>query len=510
MKRNAVLRLCLALALTPRWAWADSLPDVLARVRAATGHASVARSADGWEMRGTARFSGLDERYSLRFMPSGAFRETYQGRLNQTTGFDGKTAWRVDYSGMPRILELQDRETALLVAEALTGRWLAGNSGMDAAVDGEQPDPTQVRLLFRLKGGVLPARLTVSRADWLPQSLTYTTPDGPEVWAFSDYRREHGRAYAHRLTHEVNGLKDVVTVRSLRPAAPAPALFAPVTRRPNDTRFAPNIPPQVPLLRTRTGHLLVRPRLDGRDVGWFILDSGAGVMVIDPGAAAALRLPSFGHQANSGAGAALQTSFCRGRTFALGPLTLDRPLYVQIDLSAATKAFHVPAAGVCGYDLFSRAVLEVDQGRRHLALRDPRRYRLTRGRWEPFRLDGGVACVRCRFEGNREGLFSLDTGSNGTVDFLALAVERLGLLKGRATAAVQGRGVGGVFQKRRGRLGWFEIGGHRFQNPEADFVLTKQGDLSGLYETGNVGGKFLDPFTLVFDYAHHRIAFVQK
>jgi predicted aspartyl protease len=46
--------------------------------------------------------------------------------------------------------------------------------------------------------------------------------------------------------------------------------------------------------RAGSGHLLVRPLINGRDGGYMVLDTGASGFVVSPAAAADLGLDAFG------------------------------------------------------------------------------------------------------------------------------------------------------------------------------------------------------------------------
>src|SRR5262245_35561602 len=56
------------------------------------------------------------------------------------------------------------------------------------------------------------------------------------------------------------------------------------------------------LTRATSGHLLVKPKINGIDVGWFIFDTGAGITCIDKGVADKLKLPDAGEITATGMG----------------------------------------------------------------------------------------------------------------------------------------------------------------------------------------------------------------
>jgi hypothetical protein len=118
--------------------------------------------------------------------------------------------------------------------------------------------------------------------------------------------------------------------------------------------------------------------------------------------------------------------------------------------------------------------------------------------------------VRARFEGDREGVFRLDTGSDDTVTFHTPAVERFKLLGGRSTAPTRSGGVGGISSGQTGTLEWFELGGHRFERPKVGFATAREGAFADDYMVGNIGTGFLGAFVMVFDYTNRRIAFAPR
>ena len=61
-----------------------------------------------------------------------------------------------------------------------------------------------------------------------------------------------------------------------------------------------------------------------------------------------------------------------------------------------------------------------------------------------------------------------------------------------------------------GRIDWFELGGRRFEQPSVQFHTEEGTVLATDYTVGLIGGGFLAPFEVVFDYTHRRLALVLK
>jgi hypothetical protein len=160
--------------------------------------------------------------------------------------------------------------------------------------------------------------------------------------------------------------------------------------------------------------------------------------------------------------------------------------------------------------LLGRCVAELDVVGAAISLHDPATYALPAdGRWEEALIYGRTPSVRATFEGV-DGVFKIDTGAADTVTFHYQTVHDLELTEGRTTTSGRAGGVGGVVPTREGVLTAFRLGGHAFDAVPASFVLEDRGAFSDDYVAGNIGGKLLEPFRLVFDYQGRRLGFVPR
>jgi predicted aspartyl protease len=496
----------------------EGVPETLTRIRAALGMEQLERHTEGIEIAGRATKGDEVRRYTLRFNPEGHFYEGREGHVTEVASFDGKTASGSDWSRVPRVLELSDLESIQMVLWVLTGRWLAADSPVEVTLDKDQTPDKPIALSLQLKNGILSAELLVDRITYLPTRLAFRRAGMGEVWEYRNFQTTLGFKLPHTIVHDRFGLGETIEVETVRTLqrARTDAFTTPRVHEADRAQFDPKVPKRVAIERSPTGHLLVRPKVDGRDVGWFVLDTGTGAgMAINPATASTLRLPVVGETVGAGAGNAFRSALVESRSFELGPITLSQVVFALApqDLwELMKKNFGVDVAGTCGYDLFSRAVVELDMPANSVSFHDPATYRLPNGRWEELALNHKVPCVRCKFEGDREGLFHLDTGaaSGGArlVAFHGPAVEKLKLLEGRKVAPIKVGGAGGIVEARITTLQSFEVGGRSFDDVRAVLMIGNDGALADRYTTGTFGGALLEPFTIVFDYGHRRIAFL--
>ena len=495
-----------AVAVLPAAATAEpALAAVLANVRGAVGYHALARLPVGFTV--VERGEADGSRQTLSFGTRGGAL-----RVGSEYGYDGRYRWRFDERrgmAVPAPLRLHEKTAWPLWVRSYW--WLNPRSGISVTVARAESNANEVALRLTESGGLVPATLWIDRRTWLPSRLSVPYERGPYTAAYSDYRPALGM----RLPFTVQTRYGKSSVRHVEAVTVIPAAQARFAAPPvlvPQARFDAAMPARLALRRgtpfgsSTPGHLFAEAAVDGAPVGWFLLDSGADGMMIDSALADRLGLPVVGRTRSIGAdGRPREATYRRARSFRVGRLSFDNPLFLALDLSANNAPPGAARSGVIGYDVFARAVVEFARGGEWAAICDPGTYRLpASGRWQPLDFLDLAPAVTTRFEGGRSGLFQIDTGAAGTVDFYREYVEAERLLAGRETREVQSAGAGGAFAMREGRIGWFALGGRRFANVEAGFRtnFSREGG------AGIVGRALLAPFLVVFDYPHRRIAFV--
>jgi hypothetical protein len=304
------------------------------------------------------------------------------------------------------------------------------------------------------------------------------------------------------------------------PATPAPAAAPhqapkpPAAGEPNiaegSATFDAKAPAALEVKRSKTGQLLVKPTVNGKDAGWFIFDTGAGICVVSTPHVEALGLKKAGAIGAVGVGGQAETPLYRAASVVLGPMTMaDHPVIVT-DLSFLKQHLGEEIAGVIGYGVLARSVAEIDLKDATISLFDPATYELRKGAaWRPLNIANRTATVHATFDGG-EGDFGLDTGANGFVTFHEPITREKKLLEGRETREAKLGGVGGFVRAKKAELAWFEVGGVRVEKVDATFALEAKGTFANAAKAGNIGTAMLEPFVLVFDYPKERISFVKR
>ena len=489
---------------------APSVALVLSNVRKAIDYQKLKDLKRGFVVEETEAASGSGARI-LWLGSSGEFRQDSKPSDNRPLGFDGKFGWQVDRTGLPAPMPQRLREKLLIPAWVRSGWWLNDAAPFVFSILPEETNDKQIALSMKLQHGLVGAKIFVDRATWLPEKLVVEYERGPYTLILKDYRESLGFRLPQRTLTNYRGsdseykIKTVTEIKGSNPCTVPPL--------PPDTTFDNSLAAElkttqgVSVSAESPGHYYVRPLVDGKDVGWFHFDTGSDAMHIDTKIADALKLPILGKSQTRGADGRVQDVTIRqGKTFQLGRVTFKNPIYLAMDLSDKNAPPGEKRAGLVGYPLLARVVVEVTGGGKRIALYEPANYRLRKGKWQELSYIDLTPAVRCRFEGNREGLFQLDTGYVGAVTFYDKFIEDEKLLAGRQVQEETGIGAGGTYKVLTGLIKWFELAGHRFNNPQVEFRVS---GLSREGGAGVVGREFLSAFTIVFDYPERRIAFVR-
>ncbi len=478
-------------------------------IRAAVGYDAIERIERGVSFTGKAKFLGVDSSFSFLFTPKGEFVEQITGRLTMSQGFDGKRTWLADWHDVVRILEMEDEDSAHLFAAVMTHSWLGEESRVAKLSAKREGDAYVIPL--RLPDSPAVAEIFVDAETHLPKRYVRETPAGDEVIEFKEYREFRGVKFPVSLTQTEGGVVNTYTITTVEPMP----VFV---RNPFEVppggggraAFDRAKPAGVVSRRVMTGHTMVRASLNGGEEKWFILDSGAGITVLDQKVADDLKLDAFGELPVLGIGGLVKAQFHPLKTIAVGPVTLKEINAISIDLGMLRAVFGSEFAGIIGYDLLAHAVVEYDHATPSVAIHDPKTFTLSAGKWLRLRFNSKLPCVEATFENNYRDIFRLDTGAPNNVVFHSPAVRKYRLLEGRETTNTMLGGVGGMIQAKAGKIKYFEVGGRRIEEPTVTFATSDDSAFGDPYLAGNLGTAFLDRFTIVFDYVNQRIAFVDK
>jgi hypothetical protein len=246
----------------------------------------------------------------------------------------------------------------------------------------------------------------------------------------------------------------------------------------------------------------------------FILDTGAGVNIIDIGVAKASGF-TLGDPVNiGGAGAGV----VRGAQVRTGTLTVPGlagsfAANITYPVTRLKVAKGRPIVGILGFPFISRYVMAIDYVNRELRFYDPAAFAYSgSGVTVPLTFDENHPIVQAEVmlaDGGRVPVrATIDVGSNAALSVTKPIVDQhtLRTRVGRTMPWGGGGGVGGPVRSEIGRVRSLAIGAVTL----SDVVTGMFGDSAGVFSVNrswdvNIGGEILRRFTVFFDYGRKQM-----
>jgi aspartyl protease/PDZ domain-containing protein len=277
----------------------------------------------------------------------------------------------------------------------------------------------------------------------------------------------------------------------------------------NGSRHAANQPIARFSFEEDDGHIFFQARINGSQPLWLGLDTGAIRSIIDEGHAQRLGLKIAGHQTVGGAGGHEEAAIVNGVTIAWPQAELRNQTVWVLPLATLATANGREMAGIIGYELFYRFVVDIDYAARLIALYEPQSYEYAGpGESIPITLQQNEVYVSAAvlLHGRKpiDGQFVIDTGGNHSLTLAKSFVDEHRLLDSiNKTIPARGGGVGGEITLAVGRVRAIRLG--RFSIDEPIAALVKVGEIAAPGKAGNLGGRFLRRFRIIFDYSRRRM-----
>jgi hypothetical protein len=433
------------------------------------------------------------------------------------SGFDGKTPWMRDISGVAIPQEGGDR-IRVAINEAYRNAnlwWLADRGGAEVSYVGrEKADAKQLdHLAVTPQGGSrfdvwfdADSHLLVRTAE---RQLFFDTRE-----LYDDYRRFGKVMLAGSRTLDFGAgpstiQKMKVTNVAHEPARAPSAYARPAALAPGGELVGGVVTDTVPF-RLLNNHVYVEAMVNGKGPYTFIVDTG-GHTLLSPRVVTEVGLESVGESASAGGGEKTATTgYARYQEIAIGKARLrDQVAFTMQIYEPAIEGIQVD--GMIGFEYFSRFAVRLDYGARTM----------TTTNFAHFDAQGAGTKVSFKFydhlpqvTGAIDGmpaLFDIDSGSRSELDITGPFVARHKLrdkyVKG--VSAITGWGVGGPSRSYVVRLPSLTLDGIKVDDVVAGLSEAKAGSFSDANYDGNIGSGLLKRFAVTFDYAH-RVMYLRR
>ena len=492
--------------------------ELVARHAAALGGREAVRALQSVsstaeiEIIGTG-LKGTVESRSLR--PCLSFSEVTLGFFKVREGYDGERIWMIDPNGklqLRRDAASHEYQKTMCLVESQ--EYLFEEEGFSLAAAGKDTigaDAYEVLDLTIEEGAA--ARIFLNDSTYLVDRLEIKAAEGEVVQTFGDYRPVGGVMFPFFVRTEMPALGQRIEIRflSIVPNEPIdPVVFLTPATDVKDYRFAGRGAVEEVPFEYRLRHLFVPARITGYASGMpFLLDSGAGMTVIDSAVAAMMRLPHGGILPGAAAGGMADFSMTRIPGFTIAGVELLEQTAISFPVSGLLKEMEgMEIGGILGYDFLSRFVTRIDFERALLSCFEPDSFAAPVGATVlEAPLAHNIFTLSASLDGT-EGLFYLDTGANSSL-IQGTFVDSAGLARGRRTQPIEIRGAGGEEEAALCRFDSLRIGDYVLAQPV--LAITRGGEgISALKNVdGIIGNDILERFTVTLDYRRQRV-FLEK
>jgi hypothetical protein len=223
----------------------------------------------------------------------------------------------------------------------------------------------------------------------------------------------------------------------------------------------------------------------------FILDSGAGVSLLDLDRARALGMKVGNPESVQGVNGRAVAYRVDNFQAVAGGIPLPRPV-LAINLQKISQSCHQPVDGILGVDFFRGRIVQIDFAARRVRLLQ-RGFSLANCEILPIKMCNGAFCVPVYVAGNPAQWMRLDTGCDACLDWV---------VSGPGKRLTQGTSFGLSHSTRKYAETAVQIGKRRFIIPAA---VHEEPIFSG--EGGLLGDGLLSKFRLTIDEPGQRVIF---
>ena len=455
-------------------------------------------------IKGTAKYSGAELPLELFIDENGMFIAKIGGWANQITGFDGERIWRMDNGVGPFDIDFSERELMLFA------HWPLYNNWKDSKRVKSSNDTLQ------LYDGLL--KMVSNYHQGMLKELTAVNSYYQESISFIGFLEKDSFKIPQEIKLDTGFPLSSYSFKSFEKVLKSSEWFKKPNYQAAGVSYNTEIQSKIEVRKTASGNLFIKPTIQGKEVGWFLFDSGAGISLIESEIINDYNFPVVGKQIIGGIGGRLmEQEVIAVDKISLGPLTISKLNFIksnktldEIRNSKASKILGEPVMGVLGWDILLRSIVEMDMHNGTMTINNPANYELDKKYVEKLFLHWNVPYVQATFEGDKKGYFLIDSGAgNKGPIFHSMAVDRLDLLSNRKTESGKVTGAGGEADVEIGILDWIQVGGHRTNNITSIFLRGDDGE-ADLFTNGFLGGKVIQSQIIVFDYAHNEIGFIPR
>ncbi|MFH1314254.1 MAG: aspartyl protease family protein [Candidatus Eisenbacteria bacterium] len=282
-----------------------------------------------------------------------------------------------------------------------------------------------------------------------------------------------------------------------------PSLFDPPAEKGKDYEFiagsaSENIP-----FRFVGNHLYVPVITAGKERLW-VLDTGAGMSVVDKAFADEIGLEAKGDLKGRGAAGTVDASFTVLPPYELKGIRFKEQTVAVIDMSELIRRLGIDIAGILGFDFLSRFVTKVDYANELVSFYDPETFDYTGdGSSIDVHLEESVFRTKAVLDGTHSGTWLFDLGAgvthlDGSYALREGYTELDGVLR-------MGHGAANEMQIKGVKGDSIEFAGYTLDDPDISFSYGGTDTVFAADKLGILGNSLFRNFVVYVDYETEQV-----
>jgi hypothetical protein len=442
--------------------------------------------------------------------------EIQLGPLNIIQGENGDVNWQVDTNGKLQVTSKMDEATQkrdeverlMLEYEYADPRSKVFTVTLEGTEEVEGTPCYIIRIANAINSDVHTYYIGVDEFRLL-KSVAIQGENSADTY-YGDYRDVDGLmvAFYTKQVHHFTGQAHEIQIAEVESNIEIdPAMFDPPQQGEKDYVFAAgDAAEDIPFMFIEN-HLFIPVSIAGKEDIW-VLDTGAGMSVIDQAFADEMGLESEGNIKGLGAGGPVDIGITTLPPFELKGVSFGEQKVGVIDMKELIRRIGIEIAGILGFDFLSRFVTKTDFANELISFYDPESFTYSgSGKTLDLHLKEGVFEIPATLDGTFSGTWLFDIGASSIhLDDAYTARGKYNEKKGVLRVA---HGASHEYEILSVRGETLEFGGFILDRPVLGVDPTHTDTTIVLDRLGILGNTVFRNFVIYVDYAGERI-FLEK
>lgn len=516
--RFILMLLAIALCLCRIQAFAadpESAEPILAKWQAAI-HKAANSHSEVAELARTNNADGLRSVEHVWINREGSFRKLIERRQDNSVFVVGASgAWYRDWNGHVRPLageQLQRLRTEILEESTVA---FGPSAKFESAQVRKDEASSEYILILAVEGGQ-PITWFIDAHTFLPVKSVRPGDDGELTTEYSRWQKALGGTQLPHVEqrNEQSKPQSVSILRKARRVKDRNFDWGRPDSLPESPAFKKDVHQVIVPFNFETRHIMISCRVNGSPEIWFLVDTGAGLSIINEARLSWFGVSPYGQSRTTGGGGSADSRFGFPANFNIAGVELQNQHVGLIDLSGLESVYGMQMGGLLGYDFLRRFVTEIDYEKSTLTLHDPETWSYTsEGYVIPLEFDNGIPQTsgRIAVQGNWiPARFVVDFGAADTINFASPFVASHELLRLASTSKSVNRLAGAEKQffaqtNIRGRIDALTLGGLSMKNVPANLSIAQEGAYASTRFSATIGEGIFSRFHVFLDYPNQRV-----